>query len=746
MATSNNRLMLFFKKVCLALINTALFIPVLQLFMQLNDLTASRSLLFYVPIVQLIFLLLPKWYFWLPVQLMISGYTVYRHFPLGESFGLSWLRSFSAALSPSLQSLRGNETTIFPNILSLLLFVFIVFISSWFLMSILNPYVSFFSTLGYLLILQVFTTTDLFQTVVSTLLFGILLIGTSHIPTTGTLKNAVLSLLLLSVGGFLFVRVSIWGTRQFSDQQAWTISKADNYHQSLESNGFFEWVNDHSPGGASVRSGFSENDSELGGPLTQRYNTVFKAFTPDPQYWFIEAKEIYTGKGWETREEDLIDIDLAVYESFDPETSDLEIEQIPIELSESFDYFPYAYQTVAFDFPESFEPISSEPISFQLELPTEQYLISGGGPYDVESYTLLTMPREFNPDATQESYTAEVMGEEGYNRYTQLPDNLPQRVIDLANSLTEGLSTQYEKVRAIENYLKAEGGFKYSTSETPFVPAEQDYVDYFLFDSKIGYCDNFSTAMVVLCRAAGIPTRWAKGFNSGDEVRNGEETYYEITNANAHSWPEVYFGEAGWVPFEPTPPFNQPLTTETANEQAADDVLTPEEESEAQESSATESVESSEQTESEMTESESNETEQNTGLNRSVGWLIAAVVLAVLGVAAFLNRWALMIWAVRKLLQTRLFNWEQQTTIVNQLFKWKKKIQTSETLRHYFEQWIPLVPEQETTIQQYIQLLETMHYAPPSQVVTDTSEAKKRVFDMVSVIELLQQQKKSVSS
>lgn len=742
MTTSNTSLMLFFKKVCLAVINTALFVPVLQLFMQLNDLTASRALLFYVPFVQVIFILLPKWLFWLPVQLMVSGYTVYRYFPLQESFGLDWLRSFAAALSPSLQSLRGNETTIFPNILSLLLFVLIVFISSWFLISMLNPYVSFFSTLGYLLILQVFTTTDLFQTVVSTLLFGILLVGTAHIPITGTLKNALLSLLLLSVSGFLFVRVSIWGTRQFSEQQAWTISQADNYHQSLENNGFFEWVNDHSPGGTSVRSGFSENDSELGGPLTQRYNTVFKAFTPNPQYWFIEAKEIYTGKGWETREENLIDIDLAIYESFSPEATNLETEQIPIQLSESFDYFPYAYQTVAFDFPES-----SEQISFQLELPTEQYLIAGGGPHDVENYTLTTVPMEFNPDASQASYTAEVMGEEGFNRYTQLPETLPQRVIDLANSLTEGLSTQYEKVRAIENYLKAEGGFQYSTSETPFVPVEQDYVDSFLFDSKIGYCDNFSTAMVILSRAASIPARWAKGFNSGDEVRNGEETYYEITNANAHSWPEVYFGEAGWVPFEPTPPFNQPMTAEIADEQEADDALTPEEESEAQNSSAPESSESSERTESEVAESESADMGQSNAFNRSVGWMIAVLLTAGLGVVAFLNRWALVILTVRKLLQTHLFNLEQQTTIVNQLFKWQKKPQPGQTLRHYFEQWIPLVPEQETTIQQYIQLLETMRYAPPSRTVTETSETKKQVFDMVNVIELLQQQiKKSVSS
>lgn len=726
------------KRICLAGIYTALFMPVLELFMQLNDLTASWALLLYLPIAQLIFICLSKWYLWLPVQFMASVYVIYAHFPLQMAFGTSWLQRFGSGLQESLYLLFTDETAVLPNVLSLLLFIAIIQLAGGFLLFSFNPYIAFFSALGYLLILQVFTTVDLFQTTVSTLLFGLLLIGVAKIPVVGSVRNALFSLLLLSTTGVLLARVSIWGVRHLADQQAWTIAQVDGYHEVLENNGFFEWIEEHSPGGASVRSGFGENDSNLGGPLTQRFNTVFQAHTSEPQYWFIEAKEIYTGKGWETTDERTVDIDLSIYEAFDTQASSMEMIEIPITLSDSFDYIPYAYQTIGFDFHEQ-----SDILHFQLELPTEQYLLAGEN-NSVQNYTLTTAPREFDFETAQLSYSAEQMGSETYNMYTQLPENLPQRVIDLAYSITEGLTTQYEQVRAIESYLKEEGGFQYSVSQTPFVPADRDYVDHFLFDSKIGYCDNFSTAMVILCRALGIPTRWAKGFNSGEEMVNGSETYYEVTNANAHSWPEVYFGEAGWVPFEPTPSFNQPVTDETASEEENDDTLTPDEESQAVEPSAVEFSEEITSAESESSEPESTtQTENESWFARYTGWLIGAVLIVGLAILAFWKRWSILIWIVKHLLHSNQLSLEKQSSFINQLFKWKQKPQAKQTIRQYYEQWILVVPEKKTTIQAYIRLLEEMHYAPRN--ITDTVRKKEIIYDMVAVFEEIRYKtKKSV--
>src|SRR5690606_34249781 len=100
---------------------------------------------------------------------------------------------------------------------------------------------------------------------------------------------------------------------------------------------------------------------------------------------------------------------------------------------------------------------------------------------------------------------------------------------------------QYEKVRAIEKYF-SRNGFVYQISDVAVPGEEEDYVDQFLFDTKAGYCDNFSTSMVVMLRTLDIPARWVKGFTSGDiiesNINDGEYDVYEVTNANAHSWVE----------------------------------------------------------------------------------------------------------------------------------------------------------------------------------------------------------------
>jgi hypothetical protein len=74
--------------------------------------------------------------------------------------------------------------------------------------------------------------------------------------------------------------------------------------------------------------------------------------------------------------------------------------------------------------------------------------------------------------------------------------------------------------------------------------------DYFLFQIKRGYCDYYATAMVVLARAAGLPARLATGYATG--AYSAESGAFTVTEADAHSWPEVFFPGTGWVAFEPT--------------------------------------------------------------------------------------------------------------------------------------------------------------------------------------------------
>jgi transglutaminase-like putative cysteine protease len=121
------------------------------------------------------------------------------------------------------------------------------------------------------------------------------------------------------------------------------------------------------------------------------------------------------------------------------------------------------------------------------------------------------------------------------------------RAYELARRLGAGQPTTYDTVKATERYLQ--GGGRYQYSEKP--PARRYPLAAFLFDDKIGYCQQFSGAMALLLRMDGIPARVAAGFAPG--VYDHQAKEYRVRDYDAHSWVEVWFTGIGWVPFDPTP-------------------------------------------------------------------------------------------------------------------------------------------------------------------------------------------------
>ncbi|MEX2610775.1 MAG: transglutaminaseTgpA domain-containing protein [Gemmatimonadota bacterium] len=130
--------------------------------------------------------------------------------------------------------------------------------------------------------------------------------------------------------------------------------------------------------------------------------------------------------------------------------------------------------------------------------------------------------------------------------YVQLPP-LSGRVLELADSLTAGATTDYDRAVAVQRWLRSD--FAY-TLELP-ATARQATLEYFLFERRAGHCEYFSTAMAVLLRAAGIPTRNVNGFLGGEWNTLGG--YLLVDQNRAHSWVEVWFEGVGWVAFDPTP-------------------------------------------------------------------------------------------------------------------------------------------------------------------------------------------------
>ncbi len=133
-------------------------------------------------------------------------------------------------------------------------------------------------------------------------------------------------------------------------------------------------------------------------------------------------------------------------------------------------------------------------------------------------------------------------------RYLQLPEGLDPRIPQLARDITAKSKSTLEKAALVEGYLKR--NYKYTLNLT-WNPGLQP-VSTFLFEAKAGHCEYFASAMAILLRAAGIPTRIVNGFLMGEYNPVGGD--YIIRESDAHSWVEVYAPGRGWMEFDPTPP------------------------------------------------------------------------------------------------------------------------------------------------------------------------------------------------
>jgi hypothetical protein len=130
----------------------------------------------------------------------------------------------------------------------------------------------------------------------------------------------------------------------------------------------------------------------------------------------------------------------------------------------------------------------------------------------------------------------------------QLPSTVPKRVADLAHQLTDKRPDSFAKAAAIALYLQQ--NYQYTLDIPPFAEGT-DAADEFLFHYKKGYCEQFATAMAVLCREVGLPARLVTGFAPG--TYNPFTGYYEVKGSDAHAWVEVFVDGFGWVQFDPTP-------------------------------------------------------------------------------------------------------------------------------------------------------------------------------------------------
>ena len=129
--------------------------------------------------------------------------------------------------------------------------------------------------------------------------------------------------------------------------------------------------------------------------------------------------------------------------------------------------------------------------------------------------------------------------------YLQLPV-LDPRVQSLATEITANLSSPFEKAAGIESYLRSH--YVYTLQLPNLVPS--DPISDFLFVRRQGHCEYFASAMAVMLRSIGIPSRMVNGFSGGEF--NDLTSQYIIRASDAHSWVEAYIPGQGWMTFDPT--------------------------------------------------------------------------------------------------------------------------------------------------------------------------------------------------
>ena len=136
-------------------------------------------------------------------------------------------------------------------------------------------------------------------------------------------------------------------------------------------------------------------------------------------------------------------------------------------------------------------------------------------------------------------------------QYLSLP-RLDPRIAELARRTVEGAGSDGERAQVLAQFLRTSYGY------TLELPAHEvaDPLAYFLFERRKGHCEYFASALAVMLRTLGIPSRLVTGFQSG--IYNPLTELYVIRASDAHSWVEAWVPGRGWVSFDPTPPDPHP--------------------------------------------------------------------------------------------------------------------------------------------------------------------------------------------
>lgn len=358
---------------------------------------------------------------------------------------------------------------------------------------------------------------------------------------------------------------------------------------------------------ANSSSGYSRDDSSLGGGFTFDYSPVFSVDTTHRAYMRGETRSLYNGNGWEMSDGDKQAANgpvvpgnpLAKDQRFNVSKLKTVTVKQTVERVNENDAYPVLFGAYAIN---KVENINNEPAGVdRLRWAPRQTELRWNNTRRDNYPTTYTIESEMPVSTGDELRSAGALPNPAqFSEYLQLPRDLPQRVRQTAQQITATGATPYDKAMLLVQYLQT--SFPYTNEPKTELGKSGDFVDRFLFEIKEGYCDYFSSAMAVMSRTLGIPSRWVKGYTAGQQdiqdpsfgqfPVNGTDDatgsgLYTVRNSDAHSWVELYFPGYGWIPFEATSGFTLPAFTPSAETTLPEIALDPVDEAATGETAAT---------------------------------------------------------------------------------------------------------------------------------------------------------------
>lgn len=244
-------------------------------------------------------------------------------------------------------------------------------------------------------------------------------------------------------------------------------------------------------------------------------------------------EKYYRRKGWELPESggDLVNL---TYNAFRYRASGKVLVE---ELAASGRYTVYPYGA---QIPEDYEVHWDGTVKW--ESGSYEFLYSAPEDYRPERRLTGTAAKD---EATYRAYV--------YDTFCEYPAEKFPRLTEFLESSGFRTDSVYDSLADVLAYLRRNATYDL---DVPNTPRGEDFVEYFLFDSREGYCAHFASSAVLMLRYLGVPARYVTGYAAApvDFNRNADGTYSAvILDRQAHAWAEVYLDGIGWMPVEMTP-------------------------------------------------------------------------------------------------------------------------------------------------------------------------------------------------